>query len=272
MSARGIFAVAAFECAKLRAQFKARAVLAMSVAGPFAFIGAVRLQSAVPEDTLFGRHLKESGFATPLVVLGFAALWAFPVLTAVVAGDLFSAEDRYGTWTTVLTRSRSRSEVFAGKVLTALAFSTFAVVALGASSLLAGVLVVGRQPLVDLSGVLLPPTQAAGRIGFAWASVLPPAFGFTALAVLLSVATRSSAAGIGLPVVTGLGMQLCAYVDGSETIRRLLLGSAFAAWHGLLNEHPYFGPLIAGTIVSGAYFGACLLVAYRILRQRDIGR
>jgi ABC-2 type transport system permease protein len=272
VSRRGVRTVIAFESAKLRAQFKARAVLALCGVGPFAFVAAVQLQSTVPADTLFGRHMKESGFAAPLVVLGFAALWAFPVLTAVVAGDLFSSEDRYGTWPTVLTRSRSRTELFAGKVVSALAFSILAVAALGASSLLAGVLLVGRQPLVDLSGVLLSSPQAFGRVVLAWLSVLPPAFGFTALAVLVSVATRSSAAGIGLPVVAGLVMQLCAYVDGPEAVRRLLLGSGFAAWHGLLTEHPYYRPVIDGTIVSGAYAAVCLTIAYRVLIHRDIDR
>ena len=121
---RGVRAVVGVECAKVGAQLKARAVLALCVAGPFAFVAAMRVQSEMPEDTLFGRALKESGFATPLVILGFAALWVFPVLTAVIGGDLFSAEDRYGTWATALTRSRTRAEVFAGKVVTALGFST----------------------------------------------------------------------------------------------------------------------------------------------------
>ena len=136
-------------------------MLAVCVASPFAFVAAMRVQSEMPEDTLFGRALKESGFATPLVILGFAALWVFPVLTAVVGGDLFSAEDRYGTWATALTRSRTRAEVFAGKVVTALGFSTVAILVLAASSVLAGILVVGRQPLVDLSGALLEPAACA---------------------------------------------------------------------------------------------------------------
>jgi ABC-2 type transport system permease protein len=271
VSVRGLLAVIGVECSKLGAQPKARLALEACVAGPFVFVAAMRVQSSVPEDTLFGRSVKESGFAAPLVVLGFAALWAFPVLTSLVGGDLFSAEDRYGTWATVLTRSRSRAEVFAGKVVTALGFSLLAVTALALSSVAAGVLVVGAHPLVDLSGALVPPAPALVRVALAWVSVLPPAFGFTAVAVLLSVFTRSSAAGIGLPVVVGLAMQLYAYVDGPETVRRLLITSAFGAWHGLLTQPPYYGPLIHGTTVSGAYFITCLVVAYRILRQRDIG-
>jgi ABC-2 type transport system permease protein len=271
MSLRGFGAVAAVECSKLAAQLKARIVLTACLTGPFAFAVAMRVQSNVPADTLFGRSVTESGFAVPLVVLGFAALWAFPVLTSVVGGDLFSAEDRYGTWATVLTRSRSRAEVFAGKVLTALGFSALAVAALAVGSVAAGLLVIGPQPVIDLSGVLRPPGQALVRVALAWASVLPPAFGFTALAVLVSVATRSSAAGIGLPVVAGLTMQLYALVDGPEVVRRLLITSAFGAWHGLLTEPPYYGPMVHGTTVSGAYLVVCLAVAYRMLRRCDIG-
>jgi ABC-2 type transport system permease protein len=270
VSVHGLLAVAGVECSKLAAQLKTRAVLAICVVAPFAFAVAMRVQSSLPEDTLFGRAVKESGFAVPLVVLGFAALWVFPVLTSIVGGDLFSAEDRYGTWTTVLTRSRSRSEVFAGKVLTALGFSSLAVAILAASSVAAGVLVVGPGPLINLSG-LLPSTAALTRVVLAWASVLPPALGFTALAVLMSVATRSSAAGIGLPVVAGLTMQLYAFVDGPEVVRRLLITSAFGAWHGLLTEPPFYGPLVHGAAVSGAYLVMCLAIAYGMLRRRDIG-
>jgi ABC-2 type transport system permease protein len=87
-------------------QFKVRILIATCVVAPFGFAVAMRVQGSLPVDTLFGRAVKDSGFAIPLVVLGFAALWAFPVLTSVVGGDIFSAEDRYGTWKTVLTRSR----------------------------------------------------------------------------------------------------------------------------------------------------------------------
>src|SRR5262245_45704752 len=113
-------AVTSVECVKLTAQIKTRLVLVACVIAPFAFAEALQVQSALPEDTLFGRSVKESGFALPLVVLGFAALWILPALTSIVGGDAFASEDRYGTWKTVLTRSRTRSEVFLGKVIAAL--------------------------------------------------------------------------------------------------------------------------------------------------------
>jgi ABC-2 type transport system permease protein len=68
----------------------------------------------------------------------------------VLAGDVFSSEDRYGTWKTVLTRSLRRQELFAGKVLTVATLVAWLVALLALSSVAAGVLVVGDQSLVGL--------------------------------------------------------------------------------------------------------------------------
>jgi len=269
---RGAIAATKVECSKVSAQIKARLVVAGCAVGPFAFTAVTRVQSTLPEDTLFGRSVKESGFAIPLAVLGFAALWILPAVTSIVGGDVFAAEDRHGTWKTLLTRSRTRSEIFAGKVTTALAFSTLSVAVLAVSSIAAGVLIIGPQPLIDLSGMLLPAPHALVRVGLAWASVLPPTLGFTAVAILISVWTRSSAAGIGLPVAIALTMQLCALLDAPALVHQLLITSAFGAWHGLLAQPPFYRPFIAAAIVSGAYFGIALAIAHAMMVRRDLVR
>lgn len=270
MSARSLLSVVGVEWIKLLAQVKPRVVLAVCITGPFIFAAAMRLQSSVPADTLFGRAVKESGLALSLVVLGFSALWVFPVLTSIVGGDLFSAEDRYGTWKMVLTRSHGRAALFGGKVITALGFAAVALIALALSSVTAGIVVLGSGPLIGLSGTLLPPNEALSRVALAWASMLPPVLGFTAVAVLLSVTSRSSVVGTGMPVILGLTMQLCAMLDGPEVIRRLMITSAFGAWHGLLADPPYYRPLLHGSLVSAVYFIVCLRMAYSRLQRRDI--
>jgi ABC-2 type transport system permease protein len=79
-------------------------------------------------------------------------------------------------------------------------------------------------------------------------------------------------AGIGLPVLVGLTMQLYSLVDGPESIRQLLITSAFEAWHGLLIEPPAYDSIVYGTTVSGTYLAVSLAAAYVLLRRRDIGR
>ena len=271
MTLRGVAVVTGVEGSKLIAQAKVRLLLAICAAAPFGFAAVVLVQTSLPTDTLFGRAVKDSGLAISLVVLGFAGLWGLPVMSGIAGGDVFSAEDRFNTWKMVLTRSRTRAEIFAGKALAALAMSAAAVVLLALSSLAAGVIMIGAAPIVGLTGVLLPPADAMSRIGLAWLSVLPPTLALTAVAMAVSFLTRSSVAGVGLPVVAALAMQLLALVDGPELPRRLLITSAFGAWHGLLAEPRFYGPLIDATLVSAGYAAVALMVTYRALHTREIG-
>jgi ABC-2 type transport system permease protein len=271
MTLRGIAAVAGVEWSKLISQIKVQLLLAVCLAAPFGFAIVVMIQTSLPTDTLFGRAVKDSGLAVSLVILGFAALWGLPVVSAIAGGDVFSAEDRYNTWKTILTRSRTRREIFTGKLVAALGVSCAAVLVLGLSSLAAGILVVGAQPIVGLTGVLLPAPEALLRVGLAWLSVVPPVLALTGVAIAVSIVTRNSAAGIGLPVLAALAMQLLALIDGPELPRRMLITSAFGAWHGLLADPPFLGPLFDAMLVSAGYAAGSLFVARRAFGRRDIG-
>jgi ABC-2 type transport system permease protein len=268
--ARGVMRAAAVEGRKLALQAQSWIVLAVCAASPFAFVGAMRAQSSVPSDTLFGRLVHESGFATPLVILGFAGLWGLPVLAGVAGGDMFASEDRHRTWAAVLTRSRSRAEIFAAKVAVAFGFATLALLLLAVSSAAAGVLLVGTQPLVDLSGLELSASEAFGRVAVAWLSVVPAYFAITAVAVLLSIATRSSVAGVGVPVVAAFALQLVALADMPEVLRRLVPTTAFEAWHGLLTQPAFYGPVVYGVFVNTVCAVAAIAIALGIFLQRDV--
>lgn len=74
-----------------------------------------------------------------------------------VAGDIFSAEDHARTWGTILTRAVSRRSIFGGKLLAAGAYAVLIVLLLTVSSVLSGLLTVGHQSLVGLSGNLESP-------------------------------------------------------------------------------------------------------------------
>ena len=269
-SLRGTRIAAAVECRKALVQWQYRIVLIVCAAAPFAFVGTLAAQGTVPSDTLFGRLVYESGLATPLVVLGFAALWGLPVVAAAAGGDMFASEDRHRTWPMVLTRSRSRAEVFDAKVIVAAGFMVCAVLLLGASATAAGVLVVGAQPLVNLSGTLLAPADALARIALAWLSVLPPCLAITAAALFASVATRSSIAAVGIPVVVALLLQLVGLVDLPAPLRVAVPTTALEAWHGLLTDPAFVAPLAYGAAVNLGCAGVLIGLGRRIFLARDI--
>ncbi|MGW1107792.1 ABC transporter permease [Streptomyces sp. NPDC002540] len=258
-----------WELEKLTAQWRIRAVLVLCLAAPFLFALGLRAQDTLPSDTLFGRWAHDSGFAVPLVVLGFAGQWALPLLVCLVAGDIFSSEDHHGTWKTILTRSRTRGQVFAGKTLAAVTYSAAVVLLLGAGSLAAGVLVIGHQPLVGLSGQEIGAGRAAGIVVESWLYLLLPCLAFTALGVFFSLATRHSAAGIGAPAVLGLLLQLVSLVDGLGPVRRLLPTTAFDAWHGLTTDPAFHRPLVTGAYVSAGCAVVFLAAGHLLMLRRD---
>ena len=259
-----------WELRKLRAQLRVRVAFLVCLLAPPLLAVVLGAQTGLPKDTLFGRHVHESGFALPLLVLGFAGTWVFPLMTSLVAGDIFAAEDGYGTWAAVLTRSRTRAEVFTGKVLAAslVALGLLAVTAV--SSLLAGLALAGAEPLTGLSGSQLSPTRSTGLVLVSWACTAPPLLGFAALACLLSVVTRSSLVGVAGPVVLGLVMQLVSLLGGLGSASGVLLTTPFASWHGLVRDQRYYGPLWQGALVSVVWTAVCLLAARRVLLARDI--
>jgi ABC-2 type transport system permease protein len=265
----GVGAVYRVEIAKIRAQLLPRAAAVICVLAPLGFVIFINTQSSVPADSLFGRWVQSSGFATPFIMLGFAGIAGFPLIASVVAGDIFASEDRQSTWKTVLTRSCSRGQIFVGKTLAAMTFSVVMVALLGASSTIAGMLVVGRQPLVGLSGQALGESRAITLIVESYALALVPTLGFTCLAILFSVTARNSMAGvIGAPVVALLMVGLSLMGSG-VVVRSMLLTSPFEAWHVLQVSPSTTKALWIGLLVSFAYGTLALVAAWRSFRRRD---
>jgi ABC-2 type transport system permease protein len=257
------------EWRKLIAQLATKVLALICVLGPFAFAAVLKLQSSTPSDTLFGVWVHSSGFAVSLVILGFAGQWGFPVIAGVVAGDILSSEDRYGTWKTVLTRSRTRGDLFAGKVLAASAIAVLIAGALAIASLAAGLAFIGDQSLVGLGGRLIPSGRSLLLVLVSWVVSLLPMLAFVALAVLFSTVTRNGILGVLGPVLVALVMQLLALIGNGAWVHTLLIASAFGAWHGLLAQPAFVAGLIAGCLVSIAWLVACLVGAWSAFARRD---
>src|SRR5437762_6647912 len=150
----GTWTALGVELRKLAAQKRARFALLGCVIAPIIVTVVLNGQQRPPKDTLYGRHIHSSGFAVALFVLTFASQWVLPFLTALVAGDIFATEDHLGPWKTLLTRSVSRTQVFAAKCIAAGIFAVSVLIVLAASPILSGLPLVGRQRLV---GLTVPP-------------------------------------------------------------------------------------------------------------------
>jgi ABC-2 type transport system permease protein len=257
------------ELQKLGSQLVSRLLVVVCIAGPFAFAAVLKVQSGTPSDALFGVWVHSSGFAVSLVILGFAGSWGLPVIAGLLGGDLFASEDRHGTWKTILTRSCTRSELYVAKLLAAGTLTVGLTLLLAISSLLAGILLMGAHSLVDLSGVPIPAGELLALTLLSWTVCLLPALAYTSVAVLFSVATRNGIVGVLGPLFVALLTQLLNLIGKGVVMHLLLIGSAFAGWHGLFTTHRFYGPLVISSLLSIAWIAVCITASWRILRRRD---
>jgi ABC-2 type transport system permease protein len=258
-----------FELVKLVSQWRIRVLVLTCWIAPALFVAAVSQQSSLPVDTLFGRWMHATGWAGPLVMLGFAGTWALPLLTSLVAGDVFASEDRLGTWRHLLVAVRSPRRIFVAKALASLTVVLLLVAGLACSSAAGGIVAVGNRALVGLDGHLLAPPDAAGAVLLAWAGVLAPTVALAAVGLLGSVALGRSPMGLLLPALVALALQLAQMLPLPVAVRLALPGYAFIAWNGLFTSPAQLGPLLIGIAVSLVWAVTATALAYLLFLRRD---
>ncbi|MEU9102430.1 ABC transporter permease [Streptomyces sp. NPDC048361] len=258
-----------FELVKLTSQWRIRLLVLACWIAPGLFVAGVGEQSTLPSDTLFGRWMHATGWAGPLVMLGFAGVWALPLLTSLVAGDVFAAEDRLGTWRHLLVAVRSPRRIFVAKALASVTVIVVLLAGLACSSAAGGLLSVGDRPLVGLDGRLLSPADAAVRVLLAWACALAPTLALAAIGLLGSVALGRSPTGLLLPALITLAMQVAQMLPLPVAVRLALPGYAFIVWNGLFTSPAQLGPLLIATAVALVWATLATALAYLLFVRRD---
>jgi ABC-2 type transport system permease protein len=256
------------ELLKLLAQGRIRLLFPLCWLGPGLLVAVVSQQSSLPADTVFGRWMSQTGWAGTLVGLSASGTYVLPLVTALVAGDVFAAEDRLGTWRHLLVAVRSPRRIFAAKALASLTVILLLLAGLAVSSIAGGLAVVGDRPLVGLDGHLLGSGQAAVAVLLAWAGALAPTLAFAAVGWLGSVAFGRSPLGLVMPALLALLLQVAQILPLPVVVRAALPTYAFLAWRGLFTDPAQTGPLV-GVIVSLAWAAAASALAYALFMRRD---
>ncbi len=267
---RGWWVMWRIEMGKMLAQARARVMLLACLVGPLLFVLVESVQSGTPGDTLFGRWIHESGFADSLLTLGFSTEWLMPFVIVGVAGDMFAEEDRLHTWSLLLTRSRSRQEVLAGKFLAITTYSLGVTIMLALSATLSGAVIVGTQPLVSLDGTILSPSTAWAVTAESWATVLPPVLAIMSVAVLVSVISRNSWVGVIVPLVIVFLFNVISQLSAIDPVRPFLPTTGFDSWYGLACTSVYTNQIWASLEVSSAWVVVLLVASSLVFLRRDV--
>lgn len=269
----GIGAVVRWELTKLRYQKRTYLGLGAAALVPILFVVAIHFRhhrSGGGGDFAFASYLTKSGLVVPLVMLLFGAVWLFPLITALVSGDIFASEDHNGTLKTILTRSVDRHQVWLAKALAALTYALLALLLFAGVGLLLGGLRYGIHPLTSLSGTRIGVGHAFALMAAALGAYLLPVTAVVAIALLLSTVTRNSAAAIVGTLMISLLLQLIGIISGLEALKPYLLSTQFDAWQGLLREPVDWAPIARAAWVCALYALPCAAAGLAVFVRRDV--
>jgi ABC-2 type transport system permease protein len=267
----GVLTVYRWELTKLRYQKRTYLGLGAAAIVPIIFVLAIHFRhDRRGGDFAFSSYLTRSGLAVPLVILLFGAVWMFPLITALVAGDIVASEDHNGTLKTVLTRSLERWQIFAGKLLTAATYAVIAIILDGTVAVIAGSIQSGFNSLQSLSGTIVSAPKALELVYVSLLVYLIPILTIVAIGVLLSSITRNSAAAVVGTLMISLLFQLIGILPGLGGLQPYLLSTQFNAWQGLLRTPIDWTPIIRAAWVCAMYGVPAIAAAYLVFLRRDV--
>ncbi len=261
-----------WEMRKLVSQKRTYLGLGLAAVLPLIFVLAQNLRGHRGHDqgNIFAAHITQSGLATPVLILLFLSVFMLPLIAALVAGDIVAAEDGNGTLKTILTRSIDRGQVFAAKTLAAMTYATIAVFLSAAVATVAGVASWGFNSVVTFSGSIVTAPEGLLLVFAANACYLIPLMAVTAIGVLLSTATRNSAASVVGTVGFVILLFIVSGIPGLEGIKPYLLTEQFENWHGLLRTPTDWAPIWHSAWVCALYGVPSLLAGYLVFLRRDV--
>ncbi|HEX4032817.1 MAG TPA: ABC transporter permease [Solirubrobacteraceae bacterium] len=265
-----VLTVYRWELRKLLAQKRTYLGLAVVVLIPLAFVIALTLRRGGPNDVAFGRYVHQSGLAIPLVILIFAANFILPLVTALVAGDIVANEDHNGTLKTILTRSLQRGQIFTGKLLAAVTYALVALLLMCTVATVAGTIASGFHPIVSLSGTRVSAASALGLVYLSFAVYFVPTLAIVAIGLLLSAATRNSAAAVVGTVMFVLLLNLFDIVPGLESLAPYVLPHQYDAWMGFLRSPIDWTPIVRAIWVSALFAIPSAAAGYLVFIRRDV--
>jgi ABC-2 type transport system permease protein len=269
----GVGTVYRWEMRKLRYQKRTYLGLGAATIVPILFVVAVQFrhhQGGNGNGFAFSGYLTKSGLVFPLVILLFGAIWLFPLITALVAGDIFASEDHNGTLKTVLTRSLERWQIFAGKALTALTYGIVAIAIDGTVAVIAGSIESGFNSVQTLTGTIVSAPKGLELVYLSLLVYLIPIITIVCIGLLLSTITRNSAAAVVGTLMISLLFQLIGVLPGLGALQPYLLSTQFNAWQGLLRQPIDWAPIVRAAWVCAMYGVPAVAAAFLVFLRRDV--
>ncbi|WP_067490069.1 ABC transporter permease [Actinomadura hibisca] len=243
------------------------------------FLGVTEVAPEPGEGPAFLSAVLTNGALYPAAALAMVLPLFLPVSVAVVGGDSIAGEASAGMLRYLLLRPVGRTRLLVAKLVTLVAYVLLAVVAVVATSYLAGTLMLGDAPaaalegsdlLTSVSGTGLTRTQLLLRVGATMLYIGACMLGVGAIALFLSTLTDSSL-GAALGALAALiTSQVLVTLEAAASVQPYLLTRYWLAWVDFFRDPVLWRDIERGLALQGVYVVVFLAAAWANFATRDV--
>ncbi len=211
-----------------------------------------------------------NGALFPAAGLAIVLPLFLPVAVCLVAGDAIAGEAQAGTLRYLLVRPVGRGHLLLAKLISVMAFTLIAVVAVAATSYVVGTQLFGSSPLPSTSGTTLSTGDATLRTVLAVLYVGWSMLGVAAVALFLSTTTDSPlAASLGAIAVLVTSAVLVG-LDASAAVQPYLPTRYWLAFVDLFRDPVQYRDVVRGTALQAVYILVLLGAAWANFTTKDV--
>jgi ABC-2 type transport system permease protein len=248
-----------------------------------ALVGVVLAVTDIPpppgQGGAFLSAVVTDGQLFPAAALALVLPVFLPITVAVVAGDAVAGEATTGTLRYLLVRPVGRLRLLVAKLVSVAAFVLLAVLLVTITSYVVGVALFGfgadatiggAGGLASLSGVVLTPTQLAGRVGLTVAYLGLCMLAIGAIGLFFSTLTDSPmAAALGVLAFVVASTVLLP-LDAAAGLRFYLPTAHWLAWVDLFRDPILWRAVREGAGVQAGYALVAFGAAWANFATKDI--
>lgn len=194
-----------------------------------------------------------NGFVLPIAALLIGQTLLLPLIISMIAADAIAGESANGTLRGLLLAPVSRVRLVGIKASGVLVMVVLVVAVMAISGVLTGLVIVGADNLITLSGTTLPPSEAFARVALAagWSMTQMAAVG--AIALLVSSLTDHPL----VVMATTMGMLILfgvfAGLPGLEWLQPFLVTTGWGSVMDVLRDPVVMDNMLTGLLRAGCY-------------------
>jgi ABC-2 type transport system permease protein len=210
-----------------------------------------------------------NGFVLPILSLTLLLTMLLPLLGAMSAADALAGEAAHGTLRGLLMAPIGRGRLLAIKAFGVATTVFIAVLGIAVVGMVTGVVLVGTDGMITLSGNTLSFGDALGRIGLAVVWVTFQVWAVAAIALAVSAFTEHPLVVMAATLAGALVFGVITLIPQLDWMQPYLLTSSWTSVTDVLRDPMPWDGLVNSTLKAACYLAIGLGIAYAKVSSKD---